>query len=163
MNVSQMLKSLRRMQKTLPGAFISSVSVVLLVTGAAKIVSAITGGQILEIVDPVVGIEMRQLFWFAGTIEVLVSVVCLFGQCLGLKAALVLWLGANLAVYRIALAWIGGPKSCNCLGSGIGFLNLSASGVDFAMKILLAYMLLGSSATLLWIRKSRIRAAQNAV
>jgi len=139
------------MQRILASAFVSSAAVVLLITGAAKIFSAISGGQILENLDPVFGITLYLLFWCAGAIEILASLVCMFGQRLGLKAALVLWLATNFVVYRIGLMWVGGI--CGCLGTLAEPLHLSPATVDASMKIVLAYLVIGSVATLFFLHK----------
>lgn len=145
------------MQKKLAVFFISSASVILLVTGTAKILSAITGGQVLQTYDSVFGTPLRDLFWFVGAVEVCIAMICLFGERIDLQAGLVFWIGANFAIYRIGLLWVGGPQFCSCLGTLTGALRLSPAAADSAMKFALAYLLAGSATTLLWLWKRNRR------
>jgi hypothetical protein len=138
------------MQKRLAGFFISSAFVILAATGAAKIFSAITGGDVLQAFDPVFGISLRRLFVVVGGIEIVVALVCLLGQRTGFQAGLLLWLAVSFVVYRLGLLLLGNPKFCGCLGTLTGALHISPQVADFAMKVISVYLLLGSCATLFW-------------
>jgi hypothetical protein len=81
-----------------PRVFISSASAIFLITGAAKLSSSASEAQVLQTFDPIFGITLGNLFRVAGGVEVLVALVCLFGQRITLQAALVLWLGVIFLV-----------------------------------------------------------------
>jgi hypothetical protein len=139
--------------------FIYSASVLLLFTAAAKLISGFGSVRILQLSDPVFGIQFRYLFWIVGGIEAAVAVVCLFGKQAKAKVALIAWLATCFIIYRLGLNWVGYYKPCNCLGNLTDMLHISPQTADAAMKIVLGYLLVGSYATLFWLWKEKREAS----
>ena len=82
--------------------------------------------------------------------ELIVALICFFGRRIGLQSGLVAWLATNFLLYRLSLGWIGYEKPCGCLGNLTDALHLSPQTADTAMKIVLAYLLIGSYTALFW-------------
>ena len=51
---------------------------------------------------------------------------------------------------RFGLWWMGWHKPCNCLGNLTDALHLSPQTADNIMKVVLAYLLIGSYGLLFW-------------
>lgn len=128
--------------------FLDSAAVVLLSTGLAKVASVLTGGEVLRTHDPVTGLGLGTLFGRVGSLEVAVALLCLFSRRVGLSVVLLLWLGASFVVYRLGLWWVGGPRYCGCPGTMTGALRLSPAAADLALKLALAYLLVGGRVAL---------------
>lgn len=90
-----------------------------------------------------------------GAVELIIAAVCLFGKQLRLQASLVAWLATNFLVYRLSLLWVDYHKPCACLGNLTDALHISPQTADTAMKIILAYLFLGSYATLFWLWRQK--------
>ncbi len=61
------------------------------------------------------------------------------------KLAVVLWVSCIFLLYRLGIVWIGARTSCHCLGSVGVWFGLGADGEDRAAKIILSYLVVGSS------------------
>jgi hypothetical protein len=122
---------------------------ILIVTGFAKVVSAMGNARILALPDPVLGIAFRNLFWIFGVIEVAIGVSCLASRRFLLSGSLVAWLSTNFVSYRIALKLVGYHKPCSCLGNLTDALGIPPQTADTAMTIALAYLFL-TSYSVLW-------------
>jgi hypothetical protein len=140
-----------------------SAGLLLLFTAIAKIVSACGSARILQTPDPVLSIPFQDLFWIVGSLELLVAFFCLWGKRLALPIGLVAWLATNFLAYRIALVTVDWHKPCSCLGNLTDALHISPQTADTAMKIILAYLLMGSYATLFWIWRQPKMAGSSAV
>lgn len=145
------------MGRKLVQTFVASAGVVLLVTGGAKIVSALGQAGILDWYDPVLGISFRLVFWLVGGTEIGVGAVCPLSRRAELGAGLVLWLAIGFVVYRLGLWVVGYQEPCSCLGSLSPALGISAEAADRAMRIVLGYLLAGSLAAVGWMWRSRRR------
>jgi hypothetical protein len=143
---------MRRLFLTL---FVYSTGVLLLFTAAAKLVSGFGDARVLQLPDPVFGIQFRYLFWAVGGIEWAVVMVCLFGKQLKLKVFLIAWLATMFVIYRLGLNWVGYFRPCHCLGTLTDSLGISPQAADKAMKIVVAYLFIGSYATLFWFWRQR--------
>jgi hypothetical protein len=80
----------------------------------------------------------------------LVALACLFGRKVKFQAGVVSWLATTLLAYRLGLIWTR-HKVCSCLGNITGLLHIPPQTADTAMEIVLAYLLIGSYATLFWL------------
>ena len=60
--------------------FIYSASVLLFFTAFAKLISGFGASKVLQLPDPVFGLEFRYLFWFGGGLELAIALCCLFGK-----------------------------------------------------------------------------------
>src|SRR5205809_1126316 len=84
--------------------------------GLAKVLSATGSSEILGTPDPVFEVSFRFLFAVAGTVELIVSALCLFVSNIALRILSVAWLSSVLQGYRLVAAWIGYKSVCPCLG-----------------------------------------------
>jgi hypothetical protein len=137
---------------------ILSFGVVLAVTGCAKLISFFGSERILYLGDPIFGIPFRYLLLLVGILEVIIACVCFLPNKHKLSALLVLFLATNFAIYRLALWFMGWHRPCNCLGNLADALHIPPQTADTAMKIILAYLLIGSYATLFWLWRQRKKA-----
>ena len=119
-------------------------------TGVAKAFSAIGPARALDAADPLIGIPFRQVLLLVGLAELLIAFFCLFTDKRRFSLLAVAWLSTNFLVYRLGLWVIGWHRPCECMGSLSGMLHLSPRAADNIMKVVLAYLLIGSYATLFW-------------
>jgi hypothetical protein len=142
--------------------FSASAVVFLIVTGAAKVWTAFGNVKLLTVADPIVGISFKHLMLVVGLAEIVIALVCFFSKRQTLALALVAWLATNFVVYRFSLSWIGWKKPCNCLGNLTDALHISPQAADNIMKVVLAYLLIGSYGLLIWQwREARRRRAED--
>jgi hypothetical protein len=139
--------------------FLYSAAVVLLLTAAAKFVSSTGHGLILLAIDPLTGFQFGNLFRMVGSIEIVIALVCFCGKRTWLQAGLVAWLATSFLAYRLGLVLVGWHKPCSCLGNLTDALHIPPQIADTAMKIILAYLLIGSYATLFWLWRQRKKQA----
>jgi hypothetical protein len=125
--------------------YVFSVCWILILTGLAKIASSFGHVQVLEQPDPIFNFPFRTLMLLVGLLELLVSAICLFGKSASIrfKLGLVTWLSSNMAFYRWALWYVHWQKPCPCMGTLTSALHVPPHDADFALKIILAYLLLG--------------------
>ena len=98
------------------------------------------------------------VFRLVGLVELVIAGICLFGKGIKLRTSLLAWLASTFVAYRLDLGWIGYQKRCPCLGNLTDALHVSPQTADTAMKIILAYLLLGSYATLFWLWRQHRKA-----
>ena len=139
-------------------SFIVSAGVLLLATAAAKLVSAGGNAHILQFPDPILVIPYRHVFWAVGGLELVIALICLFSNRTRLQAGLVAWLATSFVIYRLALYLSGYHGLCHCLGNLTDALRISPQAADTAMKIVLAYLLVGSYTTLFWLWRQKRKA-----
>ena len=124
--------------------FLRSGGVVLLITGLAKAFSAIGTSRALNVVDPLVGIPFRHLLLAVGLLELFIAFFCLFTDKRRFNLLAVAWLSTNFLVYRLGLWFIGWHRPCGCTGNLTGALHISPVVADRTMKMILAYLLIGT-------------------
>jgi hypothetical protein len=137
------------MKTRLTRYFIVSAGTLLFITAAAKIISSGGSSRILDIRDPVLRIHFRYLFLTSGILEMMLALVCILGKNALLQAKLIAWLSSVLLIYRINRSLLGAAAICNCLGTLTDAIRLPSETADLWMKIILGYLLAGSSAILL--------------
>lgn len=120
-----------------------SAGVILFITGAAKIVSASGRATILQWLDPIFGIQYNHLMYVAGILELFVACISFFCRSKVLGSVATTWLATCLLIYRVGLWWIGWKRPCHCLGDFTDALHIPPQAADSAMKIILAYLLIG--------------------
>ena len=130
---------------------------VLALTGIAKVWSTFGSVKLLAVADPIAGILFRWLLLAVGVIELVIAGVCFFRRNKRLATLLVAWLATNFVVYRIGLWWIGWHRPCGCMGSLTTALHISEQAADNIMKVVLAYLLIGSYGLLIrdWWQRHR--------
>jgi len=151
------------MQSKFVRFFLQSAGVLLLITAFAKLASSFGSAHVLESSEPLLSISFRHIFRIVGAIELVIAFICLFGKSISLRAVFVAWLATVFVLYRFGLWWIGYHKPCNCLGNLTDALHIPPQTADTAMKIILAYLLIGSYATLFWLWRQRKKAVSSAV
>jgi len=139
--------------------FTSSAAVILAITGAAKVWSAFGDMKVLALLDPITGLAFGHLMLAAGIIEVVAAMFCVFNNSIKLRIFVIAWLVTNFVIYRIGLWAVGWQKPCSCLGTLTEALHISPHAADTALKIILAYLLVGSYATLFWLWRQKRLAA----
>ena len=127
-----------------------SAGAIMAITGIAKVWSGLGNSKFLAVVDPIIGIKFGQLMLAVGVAEIAIALVCFFSKRQTLALGLVAWMSTNFVVYRLGLWWMDWHRPCNCLGNLTDALHLSPQTADNIMKVLLAYLLIGSYGLLLW-------------
>jgi len=142
-------------------SFRLSAGAILAFTGIAKMLSALGDAPILQSQDPLLILEFRHLMLAAGALELVIAGFCLLNKSQAVAMILVAWLATNLLIYRLGLRWLGWHLPCSCLGNLTDVLHISPQTADTAMKIILAYLLIGSYATLFWLWRHKRMAASS--
>jgi len=137
-------KHTEAMQKTFAQRFVLSAGVILAITGITKILSGLGDSKFLAIADPIIGLTFRQLMLTVGLAEIVIVLVCFSSKRQTLALGLVAWLSTNFVVYRLGLWWMDWHRPCNCLGNLTDALHISPQVADNIMKVVLAYLLIGS-------------------
>lgn len=144
-----------RVKSPLSSGFVFSAVVVLAVTGIAKVWSGLGNSKLMAVVDPIIGIKFGQLMLAVGLAEIAIALVCCFSKRQTLALGLVAWVSTNFVVYRLGLWWMNWHRPCNCLGNLTDALHLSPQTADNLMKVILAYLLIGSYGLLFWDWRQR--------
>lgn len=142
------------MQQRSVSFFIYSSGILFLLTGGAKLISGSGTARILNDLDPVFLISFRHILYVTAVVELCVAAICLFSKNRKLQAGLIAILATNFVLYRFGLYWLGyRGGACPCLGNLTDALHIPPQTADTVMKIVLAYLLIGSYATLFWLWK----------
>ena len=130
--------------------FVSSAGVILAVTGLIKVFSAFGDAKLLEMADPIIDIKLGVLMLLVGMAEIIIALICFFGKRPVFPIGVLAWLSTSFVIYRLNLWWIGWKKPCSCLGSLTDAVHIPPQTADMAMKIILAYLFIGSYSALCW-------------
>jgi hypothetical protein len=136
-----------------------SAGVVFGLTSFAKLWTSFGDVKLLAVADPIVGVSFKHLMLVVAIAELAIAGVCLFTKAHRMATMLVAWIATNFLVYRIGLWWMGWKKPCGCLGNLTDDLHISPHTADIIIKVLLAYLLIGSYGLLIWEWRGR-RAAK---
>jgi len=137
-----------------------SAGAIMVITGIAKVWSGLGSSKFLAVIDPIFGIKFGTLMLLVGEVEIVIAAICFFGKRQTLALASVAWMSTNFVVYRLGLWWIDWHRPCSCLGNLTDALHISPQVADNIMKVLLAYLLIGSYGLLIWQWKKRRALAQ---
>lgn len=138
--------------------FLLTAGAILATTGLAKMWSALGNSKFLDLVDPISGIKFGQLMLVVGVAEIAIALICFFSKRQTLALGLAAWLSTNFVVYRLGLWWMHWHRPCNCLGNLTDALHISPQVADNIMKVVLAYLLIGSYGLVIWQwRQSKAR------
>jgi hypothetical protein len=136
------------LERRLGGSFLKWFAITaggtLSISGIAKVWSGLGSSKFLAVVDPIIGIKFGQLLLLVGLAEIVIALVCFFSKRQTLALGLVAWMSTNFVVYRLGLWWTNWKRPCGCLGNLTEALHISPEIADNIMKVLLAYLLLGS-------------------
>jgi hypothetical protein len=131
-------------------SFIMSAAAILLITGLAKVWDSLGDTNALKQPDPLFQVSWRSLLGMAGTFEIAISAYCLKAQSLSRRAGLIAWFSVLVLFYRLGLSLLGWRQPCHCLGSLTAALGMTPTTADLIMRCVLAYLLAGSFALLVW-------------
>jgi hypothetical protein len=134
--------------------FIYSAGILLLITGAAKIITGFGGANVLALPDPIFKIQFRYVFWIVGSIEIVIAYICFLGKSQRLKIGIIAWLTTCFIFYRIGLHLVYYSKPCSCLGMMTEALGIQPELAASILKAILCYLLIGSYGSLLFTFKS---------
>lgn len=149
--------------KQVIGLFIVSSGILLFLTAIAKLISAGGSARILQEPDPILTFKYYHVFWIVGLFELAAALICIFGKKIELQAGLVALLATNFVFYRLGLIWVGYRRPCKCFGNLTDALHIPPQTADTAMKIILAYLLIGSYATLFWLWRQKRKVSSSAL
>jgi len=135
--------------------FTASASGILCFTAVAKLGSAFGHAGILQQPDPLVGLTFQNLMILASLLELATAALCFCCNSRTIAAAAVAWLATVFVVYRVSLSLIGWHRPCPCLGNFTDALHISPTLADNILKVILAYLFIGSYALLFWPRSLR--------
>ena len=136
-----------------------SAGAIFAITGSAKIVSAFGSAKILTIVDPVLDLRFGHVMVVIGILELAIASLCLINRFQSLSIILIAWFATDLLAYRFGLWWMGWHMPCHCLGNLTDAIHVSSQAADNVMKVVAAYLLIGSYATLFWLWKEKRKAS----
>lgn len=136
-------------------AFVFAACALFTITGLAKIVAGLGDAKFLTVVDPILGLKFGQLMLLVGVVEIVIALVCIFSKRQTLALGLVAWMSTNFVVYRLGLYWMNWQKPCSCLGNLTDAIHIRPETADNIMKVLLAYLLIGSYGLLIWQWRQR--------
>lgn len=131
-------------------SFFFTSGLLLLATAIAKFISSAGTMPSLQVGDPIFHLSLRDMFVVMGITESAIGLICFFGTSVELRAGLLAWLSTAFVVYRIGLNWLGWHKPCSCLGNLTDALHIPSETADIALKIVLAYLVIGSYVILIW-------------
>jgi hypothetical protein len=139
--------------------FVVSAVIVLALTALAKGIAASGDARILSHPAPLLGLlTNRQTMLIAVVLEVLVIGLVLREREIVRKAAFIAWISTVFLAYRIGLWSTGNTASCGCLGNVTDTLGIAPTTADLVSGAMLAYMLIGSYAILIWKAVAHLRA-----
>ena len=144
-------------RKPFSKAFVVGAGVILAITGIAKVWSGMGNAKFLSVADPITGVQFRLLLVVVGVVELVIALVCFFSKGHKLPLWLAAWLATNFVLYRFGLWWMDWHRPCSCLGNLTDALRISPQLADNIMKLALAYLLLGSYASLFWLWRQKKR------
>jgi hypothetical protein len=113
---------------------------ILLLTGLAKIVSAIGSARVLGVIDPFFGVPFRWLFISVGAIELAVALYIFVGRSLVLRGLALAILVTDMVLYRAGLILTHWPHPCPCLGNFTDTIHVSPALADHFLITALFYM-----------------------
>src|ERR1043166_3930523 len=125
-------------------------AVLLLITGALKLLSLAGGARILESPDPVFGAPYRDLMLLEAALEVVTGVLLL--TRIGRKHGLLIlfWLGLMFCGYHFAVFLLDPAAPCPCLGTLWGSFGVKQELMDRAARAVAVSFVVGP--VLIWLR-----------
>lgn len=133
--------------------FVVSSGIILALTGSAKIVASLGKSRLLEVQDPILGISWGALMLLVGLLELVLACFCFSERLREPTLALIAWLATVFLAYRVALSVAGWHQGCPCLGNLTAALHIHPRTADWALRVILAYLLVASYGALLSSRR----------
>jgi hypothetical protein len=139
--------------------FFASALLILALTALSKGIGASGDVRILSHPDPLLSLlTNRQTMLLAVVLEVAIVGLVLREREIVRKAAFIAWISTVFLAYRIGLWSTGNTASCGCLGNVTDTLGIAPTTADLVSGAMLAYMLIGSYAILIWKAVAHLRA-----
>jgi hypothetical protein len=131
-------------------SFACSISVILLITAAAKLIGIFQRKPYLAMPDGVFpSFNTQQLLIVAITIEVIMAVFIYVKRDNILSALVCLWLTAIFGFYHLLAALLSVQEPCHCLGGIFDWTQIPQKTLNNLPLFLLAYMSFGGVVFLL--------------
>jgi hypothetical protein len=111
----------------------------------------IQGGRRLEIPDPIFSIPTRTVILAISLIELTVCFVLLGSGSSRRKSLAVIFIAGNFFLYRLCYLILDPPEPCHCLGTLGDWTGMSAETVNLIGWALVAYLLVGSIMSLVFV------------
>lgn len=142
--------------------FIYSAGAILLIAALERFLVAAGHAQVLSLAEPVMGIPMRYAVSLVGGFELVVALMCLFGQRTELQLGWIAWLATNYAVYRIGLLTMHYHHQGTSIGSLTDPLHLTGGAIGVVVGLVPVYLLAGCYAGLFlgWLANRRAKSAK---
>ena len=131
--------------------FIHSAGGIMLAAALTRFLIAAGSAQVLALPEPMLGIPLRYAVLAVGAFELVVALICHFGNQAGLQLGWLAWLATNYLVYWIGLWAMHVHPQATCIGSFTDPLHLSRGTTGLIIGFLPFYLLLGSYAALIWL------------
>jgi len=122
--------------------FIISASIILILTGFAKLFSAYGHAKIILAPNAIIPhFQNRHIFILAGLLEIGIGLLCFSTERAKLSKLVTLnVLTLCFLVYRFGLWWVGFNGACPCMGNAAAWLHLSPEVANNIMKSVLLYL-----------------------
>jgi hypothetical protein len=124
--------------------FLVVAGIILAVTGFAKLFTVTGDTTLLQVADPIFGVEFRYLMAAVGMLELIIAGLCFFSKNETLNTLMVAWLASGFLLYRIGIRALDWERPCGCLGSLTDIFQLSPQTADRIAIGLLGFLLVGS-------------------
>jgi hypothetical protein len=135
--------------------YVVSCCIILFITSVAKVVGSLGYERILYLPDPIFLISSKHLLISAGVLEFVVAIFCLYSKHDYRSVGIIVWLATCFLAYRLCLLWVAYTRPCRCFGYLTDNLHISPKTADIGIRIVLAYLLIGSYASLFWLWRHR--------
>jgi hypothetical protein len=123
--------------------FLGTVFLLLVVTAAAKVVSAFEGTPLLARYDTLLPLSVRQTLLLAAAVECACALVVLMRGLERVSCLVVACLGGEFLLYHLAVHMTGMPGPCPCLGRLTAWAGLSDKSAQTIVVAIAAYLVLG--------------------
>jgi hypothetical protein len=131
--------------QTFETVYLKTVAVLLLLTGMAKLISAIQKVAALGLSDPLIRfLSFKQISIVAGIVEIAVALYIFKSSNVIRQLEMVAWLSLLFIAYHVGLYLIQFHGVCPCLGNANSWLKLSDNSINNLTLGLLAYFSIGS-------------------
>ena len=137
---------------------------VLLLTGVLKLLASQSELAYLQEANSVFPhLTNKLVYVLAGILEIGSAFWILFSPKATSRAAVLLWVGSLLIIYRVGLHLTGATEPCSCLGGAIDGIKVSTVVINRWLKGFLAYCVIGSMYFLIFHYQKRTRTPRSGV
>lgn len=123
---------------------LSTAATILIITGLIKVFSSLGSAGMLQVRDPVFGIQFGFLMPLVGVTEMAIGTAVLLCRNGMVASVLILWISIEFVAYRFFSAELRPGSYCPCLGSLGEYMGLSqAQATHAALVICIILLILG--------------------